>query len=101
MMRLSFPICTLAAAAIAFSQVAGPNALHQRLGAVKQSIAENQARLKQYTWTETTETSLKGEEKKRTQADCVYGPEGKIEEDARRQSGSPSEPSRNQRQDRR
>jgi len=53
--------------------------LHQRLGAVKQSIAENQARLKQYTWTETTETSLKGEEKKRTQADCVYGPEGKTE----------------------
>jgi hypothetical protein len=79
MIRLSFLICTLAAAAIAFSQEAGLNALHQRLGAVKQSIAQNQARLKQYTWTETTEISLKGEEKKRTQADCLYGPDGKVQ----------------------
>jgi hypothetical protein len=80
MTRQTLSIFALAAAA-AFSQDTGPSkaALQQRLGEIKQSIAQNQAQLKQYAWTETTEISLKGEEKKRTQADCKYGPDGKVQ----------------------
>src|SRR5262245_30063961 len=51
----------------------------EMVGALKQSIAENQAALKQYTWTETTEISLKGEVKKQQQNECHYGPDGTIE----------------------
>jgi len=54
-------------------------ALQQRLAEVKQSITHNQAQLKQYAWTETTEISLKGEVKKREQKDCKYGPDGKVQ----------------------
>jgi hypothetical protein len=69
------------AAASAFAQDAAPDkaALQQRVGDIKQSIAQNQAQLKQYAWTETVQISLKGEEKKRTQADCKYGPDGKVQ----------------------
>src|SRR5258706_7425438 len=54
-------------------------ALEQRLAEVKQSMAQNQARLRQYTWIETTEISLKGEVKKREQNSCRYGPDGKVQ----------------------
>jgi hypothetical protein len=50
----------------------------EKVAALKQSIAQNQAALKQYTWTEATEISLKGEVKKREQKQCQYGPDGKV-----------------------
>lgn len=50
-----------------------------RLAALKQSLAQNQAALKTYTWTEATEISLKGEVKKREQKQCKYGPDGKVQ----------------------
>lgn len=53
--------------------------LQQKLAAVKQSIDQSQALLRQYTWTETTEVSLKGEVKKREQNECRYGADGKVE----------------------
>jgi len=53
-------------------------ALQQRLAEIKQSMAQNQAQLRQYAWTETTEISLKGEAKKREQNECRYGPDGKV-----------------------
>ena len=53
--------------------------LQQKLGQVKQSMAENQARLRQYSWVETTEVSLKGEVKKREQKQCQYGPDGNVQ----------------------
>jgi hypothetical protein len=79
MIRGMIPFCALAATA-AFAQDAGPvkAALQQKIGEIKQSIARNQAQLKQYAWTETTEISYKGEDKKRTQNDCQYGPDGKV-----------------------
>jgi len=52
--------------------------LQEKMAAVKQSMAENQARLLQYSWTETIEISLKGEVKKREQNECRYGPDGKV-----------------------
>jgi hypothetical protein len=50
----------------------------ERVAALKQALAANQAALKQYTWTETTEISLKGEVKKRQQKACRYGADGKV-----------------------
>ena len=53
--------------------------IQEKVAALKQSLAQNQAALKQYTWTETTEISLKGEVKKREQKECHYGPDGKVQ----------------------
>jgi hypothetical protein len=64
-------------------------ALQQRLAEIKQSMAQNQAQLRQYSWTETTEISLKGEAKKREQNECRYGPDGKV---VKTPIGEPAEP---------
>jgi hypothetical protein len=53
-------------------------ALQQHIAQIKESIAKNQAALRQYTWIETTEISLKGEVKKTTQKECRYGADGKV-----------------------
>jgi hypothetical protein len=49
------------------------------IAALKQSLAQNQATLKQYTWIETTQVSMKGEVKKEEQKQCYYGADGKVE----------------------
>jgi hypothetical protein len=53
--------------------------LQQKLAAVKQSAAENQQKLHQYQWTETTQLTLKGDAKPPTQSMCQYGPDGKVQ----------------------
>src|SRR5215510_13521962 len=53
--------------------------IQEKVAALKQSMAQNQAALKQYSWTESTEISLKGEVKKREQKECHYGPDGKVQ----------------------
>jgi len=45
----------------------------------KTVACQNQAALKQYAWTETTQISLKGEVKKQEQKGCQYGPDGKVQ----------------------
>jgi hypothetical protein len=50
-----------------------------RVAAIKQSLAQNQATLKQYTWIETTQVSMKGEVKKEEQKQCFYGADGKVQ----------------------
>jgi hypothetical protein len=57
---------------------AGPS-VQEKAAALKQSLAQNQAALKQYSWTETTQISLKGEVKKQEQKECHYGPDGKVQ----------------------
>ncbi|MBI4889527.1 MAG: hypothetical protein HY821_02810 [Acidobacteria bacterium] len=64
-------------AASASAQTPAPE-VQQRLAAVKQAIAENHQRLQAYTWTESTELSLKGEVKRMDQKECHYGPDGKV-----------------------
>ncbi len=61
------------------SAAQAPAAVEQRVAALKQSIAESQARLRKYEWVETTIISLKGEEKDRKQQRCYYGADGKVE----------------------
>lgn len=53
--------------------------VQEKVAALKESVARNQAALKQYSWTETTEISMKGEVKKREQKECHYGPDGKVQ----------------------
>jgi hypothetical protein len=53
--------------------------MQEKVALLKESIAQNQAALKAYTWTEATEISLKGEVKKREQKKCSYGPDGKVQ----------------------
>jgi hypothetical protein len=50
-----------------------------RAAALKQALAQNQAALRQYTWIETTEISMKGEVKKQEQKQCYYGADGKVQ----------------------
>jgi hypothetical protein len=52
--------------------------MQAKIADVKASLAKNQEALKQYTWMETTEISLKGEVKSKTQNSCSYGPDGKV-----------------------
>src|SRR5262245_54520971 len=47
--------------------------------AIKESLAENQAKLRAYSWVETTQVSLKGEVKKQEQKQCYYGADGKVQ----------------------
>src|SRR6266481_5817890 len=63
--------------------------LQQKLAAVKQSVAENQQRLHQYQWIETTQLTLKGEAKPLKQSLCQYGPDGAVQKTP---MGPPPEP---------
>jgi hypothetical protein len=66
-------------AVMAAQQADAPGAKEQKVAALKQSIAQNQTALKSYSWTETTQISLKGEVKKQEQKQCQYGPDGKVQ----------------------
>lgn len=67
---------TLVCALPAFAQNAD---LKDKVAALKQSTAENQQRLHQYQWTETTQLTLKGEPKPAKQNLCQYGPDGQVQ----------------------
>jgi hypothetical protein len=53
--------------------------MQQKVGALKQSIAENQQALRRYSWIQTTELSLKGEVKSTKIEQCKYGPDGSVQ----------------------
>ncbi len=53
--------------------------LQEKLAAVKQSMAENKQKLQQYQWIETTQLTLKGDQKPPSQNSCVYGPDGQVQ----------------------
>jgi hypothetical protein len=77
-MRLKSLVALPLALAIA-AQQPDSTAKQEKIAALKQSLAENKATLKQYAWTETTQISLKGEVKKTEQKICQYGPDGKVQ----------------------
>lgn len=63
-----------------FGQAPAPAASAQdRAAALKQSLAANKTALRQYSWVETTQISLKGEVKKTEQKQCYYGADGKVQ----------------------
>ena len=53
--------------------------LQARLAEAKQAAAENKQRLHQYQWTETTQLTLKGDQKPPRQYTCQYGPDGQVQ----------------------
>ena len=53
--------------------------LQQKLTAAKQAVAENKQRLLQYQWIETSQLTLKGEQKPPAQNRCRYGPDGQVQ----------------------
>jgi len=53
--------------------------IQEKVAALKQALQQNQARLKQYEWIETTVVSKNGEEKSRKQNRCYYGADGKLQ----------------------
>lgn len=72
-------IIGVATFAATLSITAQNNDVQQKFAAVKQSAAENQQKLHQYQWVETTELTLKGESKPARQALCHYGPDGTVQ----------------------
>jgi hypothetical protein len=60
------------------AQAAGAGAQDQ-VAALKKSLQEGMAKIRQYEWVETTIISLKGEEKARKQNRCYYGADGKVQ----------------------
>ena len=55
------------------------SAQQDKVAAFRQALAQNQKRLGQYQWIETTIVSVKGDEKSRVQKQCFYGPDGKVQ----------------------
>ncbi len=64
---------------VTFSSFAQNSALQEKVAAVKQSMAENAQRLRQYQWIETTQLTLKGDPKPPSQEMCRYGSDGKVQ----------------------
>jgi hypothetical protein len=53
--------------------------LQEKLAAVKAVAAENKRMLHQYQWIETTQLTLKGDQKPPTENSCQYGPDGQVQ----------------------
>jgi hypothetical protein len=65
--------------AAAFIAIAQNGDLQQKLAAAKQAAAQNQQSLHQYQWTETTQLTLKGDQKPPSEKLCRYGPDGQVQ----------------------
>jgi hypothetical protein len=52
--------------------------LQQKIAAVKQAAAHNKQRLRQYQWIETTQLTLKGDDKPPTRNMCQYSSDGQV-----------------------
>ena len=71
-------VVALMLAGVVIAQQGGDD-LQQKMAAIKQSAAQNQAALRQYQWVETTQVAVKGEVKSTTQKSCHYGSDGKVQ----------------------
>jgi hypothetical protein len=69
----------LVALIAAFPAFAQDSAVQEKMAAVKQSMAANTQKLRQYQWIETTQLTLKGEPKPPTEDSCQYGPDGTVQ----------------------
>jgi hypothetical protein len=73
---LMLGVFALVATCLTFAQ---GSAVQEKLAAVKQAMAENTQKLHQYQWVETTQLTLKGDQKPPSQNMCQYGPDGKVQ----------------------
>jgi hypothetical protein len=58
---------------------AAPGGAQDAVAALKQSMEQGVAKVRQYEWVETTIITMKGEEKSRKQNRCYYGADGKVQ----------------------
>jgi hypothetical protein len=65
--------------AVVAQQAAAPAGSADHVAAIKQSLQQSAAALRQYRWVETTVVSIKGEEKSRAQKSCYYGADGQVQ----------------------
>jgi hypothetical protein len=78
--RFMFIVCLTVLVSPAFSQPGGANPeLQQKVAALKESVAANQQALRQYTWTESMQTLLKGDVKSTKVSQSQYGPDGTVQ----------------------
>lgn len=87
-LMLSAAVCVLSLQ----SQPRAQQELRRKLAMVKEAVAQNQAALRQYTWTEQTNVLLNGEVKKTTYYQCQYGPNGTVQKTPTGGSPPPSQP---------
>jgi hypothetical protein len=86
---MTLAVLSLGAALAQEPDVVG--AKQEKIAALKQSLTANQAALRQYTWTETTQISMKGEVKKQERKQCQYGPDGKVQKTSLQGASQPQE----------
>ncbi len=81
MLALAGGVALCAALAVpALSQTGDKSSeMSQKLAGLKQSAADNKARLQHYQWMETQRVVYKGETKKTTENLCSYGADGKVQ----------------------
>jgi hypothetical protein len=75
-------LCAIAACQCLLSQNQageGEQSFSSRITALKSSLAANQEKLRNYQWTQSTQVSIKGEVRKEQEAQCRYGPDGKVQ----------------------
>lgn len=80
--KLSIGVALLAGlATTTFAQMGSgsSNEMQQKLMALKQSAAENKQKLHHYQWVETSQITLKGEQKPQKVYQCSYGPNGQVQ----------------------
>jgi len=72
-------IAALVLSAVVPTIAQGGGDLQEKVAAVKQSIAENKAKLQHYQWVETTQLTLKGDAKPPKSSQCMYRPDGTVQ----------------------
>jgi hypothetical protein len=72
-------LAALSTTALAQAGAGANPELQQKLMALKQAAAENKQKLHQYQWVETTQITLKGEQKPERVYQCSYGPDGQVQ----------------------
>jgi hypothetical protein len=80
--RRSLGALLIVTPALAVALIAQAPSPQDKIAAMKQSLAQNAAALRTYSWVETTTISLKGEVKKQEQKNCYYGADGKVQKTA-------------------
>jgi hypothetical protein len=70
-------VCASVAASVTVLLAQAPSG-QDRAAALKQALAANKVALRQYTWVETTDIALKGEDKKQERKQCAYATDGSV-----------------------
>jgi hypothetical protein len=76
---LYLPLVCLSVSVVPATSAQSPEAVQQRIAAVKQSLQTSAQTLRQFEWIETTTVTIKGEQKAQLMKKCYYGMDGKVQ----------------------